>query len=1002
MREKKEKEEKLKEIDFRTLLKYPPSQDNLPEHKLLWYKLCPYDDGFLPLLKMTRPYTILYLRRNDKRVEFYVRTRSHPNVLTSAGYVINKIPMEDALHDKVHVAVASLVNKDDHYFVDFMIDNFIDVLEGLPSNSAIAITVSNLPKKFKEKLTKRVEDLLLKSKELKLSPGYYDLVKATLRSIYDNIAHKTLDDLILNIRANKIYLINLFILSKNEKDLESIAGSIDDNDRNIELEWKTFSTTWDKALSKLSELELPVKTLSPTTSLEQLRNFAILPPCNLTPCIPKGTIPVELITKSHGFKIGTGTDSHEFKVTPSDFHAHCLITGINYDLLVNIIKVIKNTGKVLVIDGRGITNILRERGIEHAFYNILDYRINPFRIPITLKEDVAIDILAYTLDKIFALPIEVQDIKEFLEFFYYEVGEISPSLIESTISDLISYDIIYADRDHDYYFNKLYNAMRVYLKTYILRLLALGHSFGEYDFPIEETLNANVTVVGSTYDLNDNYAMLFYSALIQYLVELQANTFKDIFLILIPPKSQAVPVHHYDLLSRILDLNLPAHVILVTDQHIENHEVISRVGIRFNVSGSNAYMWIENRGPAFITIDRAEIKEAKVILDNKKKLAKRCSSVETALGSVFKYINPDDALKSLVLYEIYRNRRISSSKIMNVLTEAIPEVNTDNLRKILKNLIESDFIKVNSDKTVEYNEGFEKWFSSAVPSMKGREVVREIVDYYFSRGYCVVPVKQKPGTQRPDSIAIQFNPKNKRLRYNKAIAIEVEAHLDKGQNTIEQAKKNMTKNTDFRETHVWTFPEYREIITNVYSELSDDEKKRVKIFFFGEEVFTLRDETKVERARTDKKRHQREVKKVIVPREMQTLDRFSKPEKEEAVEEDKSDKEKKERLEERAEEKVDIVGGKEKIDVEQHDKTDVEKELDKEEVEVEENIVRVAWNGRVYELERTEDSEIMKEIIEDIVRGKRNDLSVVVRGNFLKIVDESGITIVKAKILRVV
>jgi len=355
------------------------------------------------------------------------------------------------------------------------------------------------------------------------------------------------------------------------------------------------------------------------------------------------------------------------------------------------------------------------------------------------------------------------------------------------------------------------------------------------------------------------------------------------------------------------------------------------------------------------------------------------------------------AVKSNLLKQLadsYPNfLRKDLSKLLDIIYREIPIDRVDKvniINRCIENLARAELIRINADKTVEYNDGFEKWFSSAIPSLKGREVVKELVEYYFPRGYCLVPAKQKPGTQRPDIIAIPFNPKNKRFRYNDSIAIEVESHLDKGPNTREQAKKNTTKNTEFKGTHVWTFPEYREIIMKIYNELSENDKKKVKILFFGEEVIILKDNSTQQ---SEKRRHQT-TRKTYDSKELQTLDKFYKPK-----DDTRESKESKSKVDNSSitnlnekEEKTEVIEEEIKEEEEQHDTEDSE----------DENIVRIAWNNRTYILEKDKDSEIIMEIIKDIGEGTRTDLSVAVKGDTLKIIDERGITVAKAKILRVV
>ena len=677
---------------------------------------------------------------------------------------------------------------------------------------------------------------------------------------------------------NLPYSVNLSILGEDEDALNALRDYISTK-VNIDVRWRDYKFTLSEALSKLkpSPLMKLLKLKIPKTTMKLLRDWLILPDSKVSRCIPRGTVPAEVVSRSNGFRIGVGIDGHEFKLAPEDFQDHCIIIGENYDLVANIVKNLREHGTVIVIDYEDtISEFLRSRGVDCLRYPCTSISVNPFDLPKCVEKDLAIDILVNILEKVFNTSFE-QSVKKFLKIVYSKMNPSPRDLVE-LMDDLFDDKL---NVDYEYYedLQELYNSLS---PTFYFIMKSLVSNTHCTDISIEETLRPNTVVVFEKFP--EGSVSLFYAILIRYLTEIYARDMRAYFVINHYPAS----LHH---LLSLRDVKF----ILLNEKEEEEDKRIA--GLTFELNGYEANVWINNdEGPVVVKIDRLKPKPAKIT--NARKISAEMGDDyrEVLFGPALRYIDPEDVLRSLALYSIYKRDYGILKRIKDAKSK-------------LSWLLEKGFISV-TEEEIKYKRGFEKWFKSAIPSVKGVRLIPGIVDYYFTNNYCVVPVKQKPGMQRPDLVAIRFNPDNMRIRYRDAIAIEVEAHANKGERTREQIKINMIKNREFKEIHVWAYEHDKEEIIRIYEELDDEYKSMVKLFFCK-----------------------------VVKEEAST-----------------------------------------NIDTRREDQA-----------------IRVEVNGKIYELEPDEAAIKLKEVVEDIKKGRRK-LRVVEKDGYLRVVDDRGIKLIEAKI----
>ena len=356
-------------------------------------------------------------------------------------------------------------------------------------------------------------------------------------------------------------------------------------------------------------------------------------------------------------------------------------------------------------------------------------------------------------------------------------------------------------------------------------------------------------------------------------------------------------------------------------------------------------------------------------------------------GPALRFIEPDDPLRAIVLYKIYKNGSIDIQELKEMM-EGI------DIESILSWLQEKGFVTIDDD-VVQYEQGFEEWFKSSIPSIEGDQIIRAIVDYYFSKGYCVVPVKQIPGIERPDLIAI---PITSEFYFNchKAIPIEVELSLDKGQKSLEQAYRNMIKNPEFPEKHIITLIKFRNKIMEIYNNLDDNVKKKVKILFYDGnrileskevEFVEIVEKTAEENKEAESKREEEKQKRKIKDTQTRSLLEFVKDERDEGMV--KTETEEEIKVEEPTEEPATKT-------VEEKSHEDVKDR------ETEEEGLMISWNNKTYILEKDKDSERVARFVNEFLEEKRENIRIVEKDGMLKVLDEKGNVIAKAKILKTI
>ncbi len=780
------------------------------------------------------------------------------------------------------------------------------------------------------------------------------------------------------IKVDDVYIVQISVICKDKKDLNDLTKLISAK-ANLILKWKgtrifnlNGGLTPERAFSIASELKFKLMCRLPTTRLENLRNIAIIPQDIV---IPKGIIPTEVISRKNGFKVGTGYyDRYEFKISQEDFRRNCAIFGGCYeDLLGNIIKNLE--GKIIVID----TNDLN---IEGTVYSCDRIGINPLELP-NINKEKGIEILADTLYKL--LGLNFWDIKELLSLIYEKIDNLTPHTLINLFEDL---QVIEG--------NNSCQKIQDLLQRHKLELDSILPRTINSTIPIEKTFDEKVTVFRIDKNASD-WTNNVYSILIRYLTEIQAIKIKNqldkrIYIVIVDPIGSFISSQLVNSLCRN-DLNV-RFIFAGCSCDVNN----KKVGLIFDVHDEYAYVWINGEGPAVIKIDRMktdEIKSSEAITNKIREITVENSSDYRIafFGEVFKYIDPKDIQRAITLYKICKDKRISMNK------REIGE-----MEEILQSLLRKGFIKI-IDEKLEYNNGFEKWFSSAVPSVKGLKIVRLMVEYYFTNGFCVIPAKQKPGIPRPDGIAFPLI--GKKIKCDEPIAIEIEAHVNKGEKTREQLLKNVLKNRDFKEIHVWIYGEDLPALNKIYSELDEETKEKTilkvcrnnsieSVRLNGLAVDITKNKIEEKRERIEKQRRQSKRKSV---KGIQSLSYFS------------SSRKVSENPEERPKRSMDESVSKESIEKRENKSDDVSKKIEtnrkkvgeaKEEDKANDGSqgIEVFYKGKIYELEDSELSRRVKHLVERIEEGTRKDLEVKVSGNSLKIIDKTGVKIAETRIKR--
>uniref|UniRef100_UPI000B119BA8 helix-turn-helix transcriptional regulator n=1 Tax=Sulfuracidifex tepidarius TaxID=1294262 RepID=UPI000B119BA8 len=143
-----------------------------------------------------------------------------------------------------------------------------------------------------------------------------------------------------------------------------------------------------------------------------------------------------------------------------------------------------------------------------------------------------------------------------------------------------------------------------------------------------------------------------------------------------------------------------------------------------------------------------------------------------------------------------------------------------------------DVEKEGNKKVLYYGKGLFGNVKAAAPSQEGRKLAMKVMLRYMKQGYYVAPAKQSQElSSRPDLVAIPIDKSSLRPLYDRAIAIEIESCNELSVHP-EQVVRNWRKESvkDFTEVHSWTYAECFDKLQQLYNQLSDEEKKKVKIF----------------------------------------------------------------------------------------------------------------------------------------------------------------------------
>jgi len=186
------------------------------------------------------------------------------------------------------------------------------------------------------------------------------------------------------------------------------------------------------------------------------------------------------------------------------------------------------------------------------------------------------------------------------------------------------------------------------------------------------------------------------------------------------------------------------------------------------------------------------------------------SDIVAKLNPVLRYLPRDrlDPVEAWVLYHVYLLSGQSGDgwaqwSDVNVRL-GLPRKKADEARDRLaaRGFIEAT--KQGNRWLVRYVRGLFEGLRRVAPGDEGFALARRALLYYFSEGYVVYPARQDPGLpSKPDLVAIPWDPSSMSLRYDKAVAVEVESCNELSTHP-EQAVRNALKHRGvFQEVHLW-------------------------------------------------------------------------------------------------------------------------------------------------------------------------------------------------------
>ena len=205
------------------------------------------------------------------------------------------------------------------------------------------------------------------------------------------------------------------------------------------------------------------------------------------------------------------------------------------------------------------------------------------------------------------------------------------------------------------------------------------------------------------------------------------------------------------------------------------------------------------------------------------------TDLKSLLNPVLKYIEVPKPLRLHVLYEAYRAREISVIDLATRLGALRKDV-----EDVISELVAHGFINVEkrgNKRVVTYVKGLFKGLGTVAPSSEGLELAKKVMLRYLARGYYVTPVKNEPGLEKPDLIAIPIDKGSWRPIYAEAVSVEIES-CNELETHKEQVVRNWIKSSvkDFKEIHSWTWEECYEKLQTLYQQQSLNTKRKVKIF----------------------------------------------------------------------------------------------------------------------------------------------------------------------------
>nr|WP_234090465.1 type IV secretion system DNA-binding domain-containing protein [Sulfolobus islandicus] len=246
--------------------------------------------------------------------------------------------------------------------------------------------------------------------------------------------------------------------------------------------------------------------------------------------------------------------------------------------------------------------------------------------------------------------------------------------------------------------------------------------------------------------------------------------------------------------------------------------------------------------PLAIKIDYEDFKKDK---DAEKRILERMAKyvsgvveehdITELVNPIMKYIERPNVLEQQILFNIYISKTENGNHSI-YLVDLLKKIgiDRDKVEDIINKLEATGYIsvdKVKNKKLLTYGKGLFGDVKAAAPSDEGRRLAMKVMLRYMRNKYYITPAKQSPNLEsRPDLVAIPFD-SNFVLDYSKAVAIEIESCNEISVHP-EQVIRNWRKESvkDFSEVHSWTYEECFDKLQQLYDQLSDEEKKKVKIF----------------------------------------------------------------------------------------------------------------------------------------------------------------------------